>query len=108
MMAVAASAPPCSKAGCRGVDAGEQQVHRQPLTDQAGGADDHIAGRDAELGGHPLGGRVGVLKPPAPVQALAPPELEHDRVGPAVGQDPLGPQDRAACTRFDVKTAAAT
>ena len=45
MIASAASGPPSvGQRGGGGVDAGEQQVHRQPLADQPGRADDDVAG----------------------------------------------------------------
>ena len=63
MIASAAAGPPSTaSAGRRGVDAAQQEVHRQPLTDQAGRADDHVTRGDAERGADVLGGAVGVLE----------------------------------------------
>ena len=61
-IASAASAPPsASSAATAAVDAGEQLVHRQPVADQAGRADDHLAGPDRPSGGcgNVLGGARG-------------------------------------------------
>ena len=54
-------------AGCverrhRELDAGQDIGHREPLTDQSGGTDDHIAGADMQGRGDCFGGVVGVGK----------------------------------------------
>ena len=80
-------------------DTGQHLVHRQPVTDQPGGADRDLdrAGLGAPVrqrGGDGLRGGVGVLEARGPVQALAPPELRIDRTQPPGGQHLLGPQHR--------------
>ena len=93
--------------GGGGVDPGEQEVHRQPLTDEAGGADDDVAGGHVEDGADVLGGAVGVLEARRAGAGVGAAGVEHDRVRPAVGDDLLDQVTGAASTRLLVKTAAA-
>ena len=102
MIASAASGPPSvASAGRRGVDAGQQEVHRQPLADQAGRADDDVARRRRRATAPTCSAvRWVSWKPGAPVQALAPPELSTTASDPAVGDDLRDQMTGAASTRL--------
>ena len=108
-MATAASSPPSlGELGGGASDARQQLVHRQPLADQAGGADRDLAGRVRRAPRRPSRRWRGCPGSPAgPVQALAPPELRTT----ARTRPPLrtcsDQSTGAAFTRLEVKTPAA-
>ena len=87
-IASAAGAPPsAARARGSGVDAGQQQVHRQPLADEAGRADDDVTRGDPEGGSDVLGGGVGVLEAGGSGAGVGAPAVEHHGIRPAVGDD---------------------
>ncbi len=83
--------------GDRAVDAGQQLVHRQPLADEAGGADGDVAGADGEGGRHVLGGAMRVGKPVRAGAGVGAAGVEDDgtqrarRRGPAATTAPARP-----------------
>ena len=94
--------------GDRGVDAGEQLGHRQPLADQPGRADRDVAGTDVERGGDLLGGAVGVGETVRTGARVGAAGVEDDGAQPAVAERPAADHSTgAALTRLVVNTAAA-
>ncbi len=103
MMAWAAAGPPSrASAFAAAVDAAQQLVHRQPLADQAGGADRHVAGGQQQPGDRGgthhgsgvLGGGVGVLEPGRAGTGVGPTGVEDDRLDHAGLEHLLAPQHR--------------
>jgi hypothetical protein len=80
--------------GRGGVDAGQQEVHREPLADQAGRADDDVTGGDVEDGTDVLGGAVGVLEAGGAGAGVGATAVEHHGIRPSVGDGGARPGDR--------------
>ena len=86
----------------------QQQVHRQPLADQAGRADRDLAGAAAEQLGDVLGGGVGVLEAGRAGAGVGAAGVEHDGAQPRRPRAPArSTAPGAALTRLPVKTPAA-
>ena len=89
----AASWPSRRERGGGRVDARRDLVHRQELADEAGRADDDVAGREAEHLGDLLGGAVRVEEAQSPGAGVGTAGVEHDGVGAAVDDDLARPRD---------------
>src|SRR6185312_14867088 len=68
-------------------------VHGQLLADQAGGADSHVGGGDAELVGHLLCRGVGVLEALGAGAGVGSAGVQDDGVHAAVAENLAGPVD---------------
>ena len=107
MMARAASGAAVARQRGTAARPGEA-VHRQPLADQAGRADGDVdRAESAERRRDQLGGRVRVLEPAGPVQALAPPEFSTTARTRPARSTCWHHSTGAALTRLLVKTPAA-
>src|SRR5450830_1010885 len=75
------------------VDARQQQVHRQPLADQTGRADQHVARGHAEQRADPLGGAVRVDEAGRAGTRVRAAGVEHDGARHAIGDSLAGPHN---------------
>src|SRR5690606_39229687 len=73
-------------------DAGQQQVHREPHADEAGGAHRDLARRVVQQLGDLLGGGVGVLEAGGAGAGVGAAGVQHDGADPAALEDLLRPQ----------------
>ena len=95
MIASAAAVPPSADSSrVRALDAGKQVVATVGEADQAGRADDHVDGADADEVGDLLGDGMGRLEAVGAGVAVGATGVEDDGLDDAVLDDLLAPQDR--------------